>query len=238
VRPKPSPLDGAGVVFDLDGTLVDTAPDLVATLNLLLGEAGAEPLPLAQAAPMIGRGARLLITRGYCAAGLDLDPGRMPELYARFIAVYSERIAEESRPIEGVRETLATLTGQGARLAVCTNKPTGLSLDLLGKLDLLGFFRAVVGPEFAPAPKPDPRHLLAAIERAGGRRGRAVMVGDSPADAAAARAAATPLVLVSFGYSETPAKDLAPDALIDHFAELPDVLAELLTACPPRRERL
>ncbi len=236
MRPKPSPLDGAGVIFDLDGTLVDTAPDLVATLNVLLGEEGAEPLPLAQAAPMIGRGARLLITRGYAAAGLDLNPGRIEALYARFIAVYRERIAEESRPFAGVRETLATLTGQGARLAVCTNKPTGLSLDLLGKLDLLWPFRAVVGPEFAPAPKPDPRHLLAAIERAGGRRGKAVMVGDSPADAAAARGAATPLVLVSFGYSETAPADLAPDALIDRFADLPDVLGRLLNACPARRE--
>ncbi|MHB8529214.1 MAG: phosphoglycolate phosphatase [Caulobacteraceae bacterium] len=228
MRSQPPPLAGASVIFDLDGTLVDTAADLVGTLNSLLAEEGVAPLPLAQARPMIGRGARVLIARGYAAAGLVVDETRAPALLERFIAAYRERIAVESVAFEGAGAALGQLAAAGARLAVCTNKPTGLSLDLLAKLDLLAYFTAVVGPEFTPAPKPDPRHLLAAIARTAGRADRAVMVGDSAADAAAARAAGTALVLTSFGYSETPAADLAPDALLDKFADLPRVCIDLL----------
>jgi phosphoglycolate phosphatase len=223
-------LSGATIVFDLDGTLVDTAPDLIGVLNALLAEEAVAPLPLALARPLIGRGARVLLQRGFAAAGIPLDEGALPGLFSRFIAAYRGRIAEESRPFDGVAAALDELAAQGARLAVCTNKPTDLSVALLETLDLASRFAAIVGPDAAPAAKPDPRHLMAAITQARGDAARAVMVGDSDADAGAARAAGVPLVLVSFGYTETPAHALSPDVLIDHFDALPAACAGLLAS--------
>ena len=223
---------GATVAFDLDGTLVDTAPDLVGTLNALLAEEGLASLTLEEARPMIGQGARAMLAKGFAANGASLDEARMGGLFERFIAHYLARIAQESRPFPGVVAALDGLTAAGARLAVCTNKRTDLSVALLRALGLAERFAAIVGPDAAPAAKPDPRHLIAAIERAGGRRGRAVMVGDSASDAGAARAAAIPLVLVSFGYTDIPARELGPDALIDHFDDLPGACARLLRPCP------
>lgn len=227
-------LHGATIAFDLDGTLVDTAPDLVGTLNLLLAEEGVAPLPLVEARPFIGRGARWLIERGFAAAGAPLEEARVPDLFDRFIARYLGRIAEESRPFPGVPEALDVLAAAGASLAVCTNKRTDLSVALLDAVGLSRHFAAVVGADAAPAAKPDPRHLQAAVAAAGGRIERALLVGDAATDAGAARAAGAPLVLVSFGYTETPAAELGPDALIHHFDELPPACARLLGACGPR----
>lgn len=227
----PSPLTDATIVFDLDGTLIDTAPDLVDVLNGLLIEEGLAALPLDQARPMIGRGARALIERGFAADGAHLGKAHADLLFETFIDRYRGRIARKSLPFPGAAGALGEIARAGARLAVCTNKPTDLAITLLEALDLAGLFAAIVGPEGAPAPKPDPRHLLATIEKAGGRADRAVMVGDSAADAQAARGAGVPLILVSFGYTETPARDLAPDILIDAFDELPGACARLLAPC-------
>ena len=224
-------LNGATIAFDLDGTLVDTAPDLVGTLNMLLTEEGLPPLALTEARPFIGRGARWLIERGFQAAGAPLDEARAPELFDRFIAHYLDHIADESRPFPGVVSALDTLKAHGARLAVCTNKRTDLSLALLDALDLSRRFDAVVGADSAPAAKPDPRHLTTAVAAAGGVMEKALLVGDAGTDAGAARAAGAPLILVSFGYTEVPAKDLQPDLLIDHFDQLVDGCARLLAAC-------
>jgi phosphoglycolate phosphatase len=224
-------LAGATVVFDLDGTLVDTAPDLVATLNFLLAEQGLAPLAPDEARPMIGQGARAMLAKGFAAGGAPLGEAAMAALFERFIAHYLARIARASRPFPGAEAALDALAAAGARLAVCTNKRTDLSVALLRALALEGRFAAIVGADAAPAAKPYPRHLLAAIERAGGRAERAVMVGDSLSDAAAARAATVPLVLVSFGYTDIPARDLGPDVLIDHFDELPGACARLLRPC-------
>jgi phosphoglycolate phosphatase len=224
-------LAGAVIAFDLDGTLIDTAPDLVGTLNVILGEEGLRPLAMEHARDLIGHGARRLLERGFQAAGEPLAAERMPGLFDRFIAHYLAHIADESRPFPGAVAALETLRAGGARLAICTNKPTGLSNILLDALGIGQFFDAVVGPDDAPAAKPDPRHLEAAVIAAGGSLSRAIMVGDAATDAGAARAAKVPLVLVSFGYTETPARELEPDALIDHFDELPDACARLLSAC-------
>jgi len=230
-NPIDGALSGAVIAFDLDGTLVDTAPDLIGTLNLLLAEEGVQPFPLAAARPFIGKGARWLIQRGFAEAGAPLPPERVPELFDRFIARYLERIAEESRPYPGCVEALDALQAAGARLCVCTNKLTGLSTSLLGALGLADRFDAIVGADSVPAIKPDPRHLTAAVEALGGDVRRTVMVGDAATDAGAARAAGAHLVLVSFGYTETPAAELSPDILIDHFDELPKACETLLGAC-------
>jgi phosphoglycolate phosphatase len=226
-----SALAGAVIVFDLDGTLVDTAPDLVGTLNVLLAEEGLAPLPLEHARPLIGHGARRLIERGFQAANAPLEATRIPGLFDRFLARYLAHIADESRPFPGAVEALSRMKASGARLAVCTNKPTDLSTALLDALDMTRLFAAVVGPDAAPAAKPDPRHLETAVRAAGGSMDRAVMIGDAATDAGAARAAGAPLILVSFGYTETPAAELSPDILIDHFDQLPDACARLLGAC-------
>jgi phosphoglycolate phosphatase len=223
-------LSGATIAFDLDGTLVDTAPDLVGALNVILAEEGVRPLAMENARDLIGHGARRLIERGFQAAGEPLETGRMDGLFDRFIVRYRAHIADESRPFPGCVAALTALRADGARLAVCTNKPTGLSNALLDALDMSRLFDAVMGIDSAPAAKPDPRHLEAAVLAAGGRPDRALMVGDAATDAGAARALRVPLVLVSFGYTETPAAQLAPDVLIDHYDQLPAAARRLLRA--------
>jgi phosphoglycolate phosphatase len=230
---RPGPLGGATIVFDLDGTLVETAPDLMGTLNVLLEREGIAPLPLSKARSLIGAGAKALLARGFAVAGQPLEEPRLSALFEDFIAHYLAHIADESRPFEGVIAAMDLLEAQGARLAVCTNKRTDLSLALLDALGLTERFAAVVGGDAAPAQKPDPRHLVTTIERAGGRVDRAVMVGDSASDARAAQSAGVPLVLVSFGYTDVPAQDLGPDVLIDHFDDLPAACAQLLATTAP-----
>ena len=219
---------GGVIAFDLDGTLVDTAPDLVGTLNTVLAQEGLPALPFDAVRAMIGRGARALLERGFQAAGASLDRDHSDVLTARFIALYLERIADESAAFPQVPETLEALRGAGARLAVCTNKPTNLSIALLDALDLSRLFDAIIGPDAAPAAKPDARHLFAAIEAAGGERTRALLVGDSETDVKAARNAGVPVVAVSFGYTEIPCADLGADILIDGFKDLPAACARLL----------
>jgi phosphoglycolate phosphatase len=227
----PAPLVGATIAFDLDGTLVDTAPDLIGTLNWLLQGEGLAPLPLDEARPFIGKGARWLIQRGFQAAEAPLEAERLPVLFDRFIDRYNDHIADQSRAYPGLVDALEALKTQGARLVVCTNKLTGLSTSLLAALDLSRHFEAVVGADSAPAVKPDPRHLITAVNAVGGDVARTIMVGDAATDAGAARAAGAALILVSFGYTETPAAELDPDILIDHFDDLPAACLRLLGPC-------
>jgi phosphoglycolate phosphatase len=224
----PRPLDGAVIVFDLDGTLIDTAPDLIGSLNGVLAEQGLPPVALSDARHLVGQGAKAMIERGFALAGAALPAGKVSALFERFIEIYLGRIAQESVMFDELENTLDLLTAEGAALAVCTNKRTDLSMALLDALDLTARFVAVVGPDRAPAPKPDPRHLLTAIQAAGGEAARALMVGDSLSDVLAAKAAGVPVAVVSFGYTETPARDLGADVLIDHFTELPAIARRLL----------
>jgi phosphoglycolate phosphatase len=223
-------LSGAVIVFDLDGTLVDTAPDLVGALNLVLAQENLPSLPLDECRTMIGHGARALIARGFAAVGAPIDEPRMDALEARFIDFYVARIAAESRPFPGALEAMDVLAAAGAKLAVCTNKRTSLSLALLDALNLTTRFAAIVGGDAVTEMKPAACHLLTTIARAGGDPRRAVMVGDAGTDAGAARAAGTPLVLVSFGYNDVPVADLKADILIDHFDQLPGACERLLSA--------
>ncbi|MEI9890622.1 MAG: HAD-IA family hydrolase [Caulobacteraceae bacterium] len=221
---------GVVIAFDLDGTLVDTAPDLMGALNVLLEEEGLPALPVETAPLLVGKGAKVMIERGFAAAGEPLDPDRASALFQRYIGLYLARIAEESRPFEGMTQALDALEAEGAILAVCTNKRTDLSLALLDALDLTKRFAVVIGADMAPKPKPDASHLLTTIARAGGVATRALMVGDSINDVLAARNAGVPMVLVSFGYTDIPVADLDRDILIDRFDQLYAAALELVPA--------
>jgi phosphoglycolate phosphatase len=223
-------LSGATIAFDLDGTLVETAPDLIGSLNIVLGECKLPGLPLESARSIVGRGAKVMIQRGFAAAGAPLDEAEVPGLFNRFIDVYLGRIASESRPFPGVEAALDDLAAAGAKLAVCTNKRTDLTLALLDALQLTSRFHAIIGADQAPVAKPDKAHFLHTIAAAGGDPAYALMVGDSFNDVESARRAGAPTVLVSFGYTDTPAADLGAEAVIDHFDELPAVARKLLSA--------
>lgn len=225
-------LNGATIAFDLDGTLVDTAPDLVGSLNAILAEESLPALPFEEVRLMVGRGARALLERGFAAAGAPLGAEHAPALVQRFIALYLTRIADESAPFPGVVETLTDLKAAGARLVVCTNKLTHLSVALLDATGLTPFFDAVVGADSAPAAKPDGRHVAAAVAAAGGEIARAVMVGDSINDALGARNAGAPSVLVSFGYTEDPVETLGGDLVVHSFLDVPNACITLLASCP------
>lgn len=220
------------IVFDLDGTLIDTAPDLIHTLNLILTQEGLPLVPYATARKLIGGGAQVMIQRALAAEGRDATPAEMERLYGAFIAYYSEHIADRSRPFPGLEHTLDDLSDAGLTLAVCTNKLEWLSLRLLDALNLTQRFAAICGPDTFGATKPDPEILRQTVRRAGGEPSRAIMIGDSKTDIHTARAAHVPVVAVDFGYTDVPIASLRPDRIISSFAELPPAIHELLAPKP------
>jgi len=208
------------LVFDLDGTLVDTAADLVATLNVVLEREGLAAVPFNDARAMVGHGARALIERGLAANEAARSAAEVDRLFADYIAHYSSHIADASRPFPGVSEALDHFAAAGWSLAVCTNKTEALSVQLLETLGLAARFDAICGSDTFAARKPDPLALIETIRRTGGRPERAVMVGDSKTDIDTALAAAVPVVAVDFGYTTIPVTELGPDIVISHFGEL------------------
>jgi phosphoglycolate phosphatase len=219
-------MKGAAVLFDLDGTLVDSVPDLARALGALLAELGEAPLAPQEVAPMVGDGAGPLVERALAARGLE--PDASGARLARFLALYEAAPAALTRPYEGVPETLGALRREGWRLGLVTNKPERATRLLLEALGLAGFFEAVVGGDTTPWKKPDPRPLAAALGAMGAAS--AVFVGDNENDAAAAHAAGLPLVLVRHGYSRLPVETLGAAALLDRFDALPVALRRLLMA--------
>jgi len=207
-------------VFDLDGTLADTAGDLVGTLNVILEQEGLAPLPVSKARDMIGAGARALIQRGFEAAGKELTPDYLDELFKQFMVHYGENICVQTRLYPGVLEALDRLEQAGFILAVCTNKVAEHSVKLLDELGIGHRFAANCGRDTFPYFKPDPRHLTLTIERAGGNPARAVMIGDSRTDIVTAQNAGIPSIAVPFGYTDVPVRELKPDLVINHFDEL------------------
>ena len=215
------------VVFDLDGTLVDTAPDLINALNFVLRREGLPGVPLQSARNMIGAGARKLIERGLELDGRTVGPGDITRLTNDFIDHYAAHIADESRPFEGLEDALDELLAGGCHLAVCTNKLEWLSKLLLDQLGLSSRFSAICGADTFGVSKPDPAILRQTVARAGGDLASTVMVGDAGTDIGVARRAAVPVIGVSFGYTEIPIADLKPDRVVGHMRELPDAVQSL-----------
>jgi phosphoglycolate phosphatase len=222
------PNTSISIVFDLDGTLVDTAPDLLASLNAVLTKAGHRTVEPSQLRHLVGHGVRFLFERAFAETGTAVPHDRLEELGDRFIDYYRAHIAAGSHPFPGVPETLAKLTREGYRLGVCTNKPHDLTERLLEELDLAKYFAAVFGAGRAPYNKPDPRHVLDVVHALKGARERAIMIGDSPVDVAAARAAGIPVVAMSYGYTPVPVAELGADAVTGDFTEIPALVSNLL----------
>ena len=216
------------VVFDLDGTLVDTAPDLVNALNYVLNREGLPAVPVDSARKAIGAGARRLIERGLELEGRWLGPDDVTRLTNDFIDHYAAHIADASRPFDGLEGALDDLAARGYRFAVCTNKLEWLSKRLLDQLGLSARFAAICGADTFGVSKPDPVILQQTIARAGGNMASAVMVGDAGPDIGVARRAGIPVIGVEFGYTDVPIADLKPDRLIGHMRELPAAVENLL----------
>lgn len=219
-------LSGWTVAFDLDGTLVETAHDLVGALNVILIEQGMDPAPLTAVRQLVGHGLRGMLLRAYAMAGLTITEEKIAELRPRVVEVYRGRIAQESRPFPGCLQALADLRARGAKLAVCTNKPSALAELLLDQLDMTRCFDAIVGGDTLPVQKPDPAPLLEAIARCGGDPARAVLVGDASPDTGAAKAAGVPCVVCTFGYNDLPPAELGGDVTIGHFDALVSVIED------------
>ncbi|HEX6956485.1 MAG TPA: HAD family hydrolase [Ferrovibrio sp.] len=219
------------ILFDLDGTLVDTAPDLAAATDYALQSAGRPAIGLDAVRQMVGDGARALLERGFQVTGGMPSQDIFEAAVAALYVYYEDHLADTSRPFPGVVTSLANLAENGYALAVCTNKLERFSRELLQRLGLDGFFGAVVGGDTLSVRKPDPGHVRGTVEKLGEKLGKqigwAAMVGDSAYDVNAAQAAGLPCIAVSFGYTRIPARELGADRLIDHFAELPDAIAEL-----------
>ena len=218
------------IVFDLDGTLIDTAPDLVDTLNVVFAREGWPPVPYATARNQIGGGARMMIQRGVAAEGIAIAPEKLDQLFADFIAHYAEHIADRSRPFPGLIDALDELTARGFRLAVCTNKLERLSMRLLKQLNLAERFAFVCGQDTFGIQKPNPEVLRRTVAAAGGDLTQAIMVGDSITDIRTARAAGIPVIAVDFGYSDLPLSELGPDRIISHFAHLRSAITAISPA--------
>ena len=215
-------------VFDLDGTLADTAVDVMNTLNVILEREGLRPLPIERANDLLGSGARALIERGFKVESVALDPARLTQLFEDFMEHYGAHLCEHTALYPGVVEALDWLEARGFKLAVCTNKMERHSVDLLAALGVGARFAFVAGRNTFAYSKPDPRHLLLTVEAAGGDPHRAIMIGDSHSDVDAARAANIPVVCVPFGYSAVPVAELKPDRIIEHFRDLPAAVADLV----------
>ena len=220
-------MNGLTVIFDLDGTMIDTAPDLIAATNYTLTRFGMQPVEERIIEPAVGLGSRTMLHTAMLSLGREPDKDQLTDMSAHFIDYYSGHIAVRSRPYPGLVEALGSLKRDGARLGVCTNKYEALVRKLLAVLALDGFFAAIAGADTFPVRKPDPGHLLGTISAAGGEAKRSVMIGDSLADAKAAQSAGVPFIAVSFGYGEKPVERLKPDAIIDHFNELDAALRQL-----------
>lgn len=225
---QPLDLTGTTIVFDLDGTLIDTAPDLAAATNHVLADKGLRPVALSEIHPLIGHGSKAMIEAGLRVHGASVDETELTRLHDMFLEFYAANVAVGSRPFDHIPELIDRLKGQGAVLAVCTNKVERLSKLLLASLGLDHHFACIAGRDTFDVFKPDAGHLTQTIAAAGGRADRAVMVGDSDTDITTARNARIPCIAVTFGYTPVPVTQLGADIVIDHYRDFMPALAQVL----------
>lgn len=217
------------VIFDLDGTLIDTSPDLVASLNHTITAEGLEPVSYGDLTHLVGQGVHVMIQRAYAMRDLPLDEPTRERLFDRFMEFYLGTMPGQSHAYPGLDAALDRLESAGFKLAVCTNKLERLTFPLLEKLGLKDRFETITGGDTFPWRKPDARHILGTIEKAGAIPARSVMIGDSVNDIAAAKNAAIRSIAVPFGYSDVPVETLGSDRIIAHFDELtPALITEIL----------
>jgi phosphoglycolate phosphatase len=217
------------IVFDLDGTLIDTAPDLIDTLNVVFAREGLPPVAYKAARNATAGGAKAMIARGIEAEGRVITPPKLDQLFTDFIAHYSAHLADQSRPFPGIIGALDALAERGCRFAVCTNKLERLSVLLLEELKIADRFEAICGQDTFGIQKPDPEILRRTIAAAGGIVQHAIMIGDSATDIRTARATGVPVIAVDFGYSDRPISEFGPDQIISHFAQLPASIAAIFS---------
>jgi phosphoglycolate phosphatase len=215
-------------IFDLDGTLIDTAPDLARATNHVLSSEGRRAVSVAEIRPFVGRGARRMIERGFAFTGAPIPPNLVEPLYDAFIAYYIENIAVDSRPFPGTLELLDRLDEAGVRLGICTNKQERLSFKLLNSLGLTQRFGAIVGADTIGISKPDPAPYRETVARLGATGG-SVMIGDSETDILTARAAGVPVIAVTFGYTDRHVSEFNPDHAVDHMDHVWPAIARYLS---------
>jgi len=222
------------LICDLDGTLVDSAPDLTSAVNDLLAEAARPPLSEAAVRRMVGDGVPKLVERALTASGGLPEAGALADYVARYLGFYESRLTELTRPYPGAVETLSELKSTGWRLAICSNKPEGPSRHILAALGLDNLFEAVAGGDTFAVKKPDPGHVRGVLDALGAAPDEAVMLGDSLNDVLAARGAGLPVIAIANGYGPVPAQEIGADALIETFAELPGALARIVSGQMPQ----
>lgn len=218
------------IVFDLDGTLIDTAPDLLDSLNHCLKGVNIEPVDGSEINRIVGFGSRVMIERAFAVRRKNLAPGQLDTLQAEFFDHYTNNVPGRSQPYPGVLEAIERFKQAGYTAAVCTNKLEGMSLALLKALAIDHHFQAICGGDTFPVRKPDPAHLRGTITMAGGNPERAVMVGNSRTDIDTAKAAGIPVIAVDFGYTDRPVHEFEPSRIISHFDQLTVEMAEELIA--------
>jgi phosphoglycolate phosphatase len=231
-RTKPR-LAGITAVFDLDGTIADTADDLADAANAALISEGFSSVPAPAIAKSAGYGTRAMLRSALSAGGYSADAEQMLRMAEKLVAHYEENIARKTRLFPGFAEAADLLQARGAKLVLCTNKRERLTAKLLSALGIGGLFEAVAGGDTFPFHKPDPRHVSELVRLAGGLLSAAVMVGDSEADVGAAKAAGIPVIAVGFGYASVPATELGADAVLNCFDELPALIGALLPQGQP-----
>ncbi|BAI73854.1 phosphoglycolate phosphatase (plasmid) [Azospirillum sp. B510] len=222
------PFPFQALVFDLDGTLIDSAPDMTRVLNRTLAEFGRPALTEAQVRTMVGDGSAMLVRQAFAATGAPLDDEAIQPVLHHYLDSYYD---DSEPPVlyADVAETLAALADRGVRLGLCTNKPERITRKLLGILGLERLFGAVAGGDTLPVKKPDGRHLTWVLDQLGAPAApmRAAMIGDNGNDVKAARSAGVPVVAMSYGYPRMPVEELGADLILDRFADLPDGLRRL-----------
>lgn len=215
------------IIFDLDGTLINSIPDMCREISLFLNAHGRRSLTEKETISIIGHGAPVLLKGAFALTGAPIKENEMPSLLSAWLTQYGKAEMAETKPYPFVVETLIKLKEKGCRLAICTNKPHVPTEAILTKLDLKKHFDVILDADALPERKPRPEPLWEAVKRMNGSNDSAVMVGDSETDAETARAAGMPVILLSYGYTHVPYEEINPDALTDSFANLPDIIEKL-----------